>query len=162
MKWILKIKHWQLFLILILPNLFQYSDNGRLLIDILLIVLISVWSIAIIFYGRLNNREIKNSSFYYSYCILILFYFLSFYVNENIEFISQDKFNLILSLFMLVITIANILNVIIQISKTIVGLEKNKPNLNIKEWQDTFFLILVFFIGIWVVQPRINKIFSKI
>lgn len=162
MKRILRTKNWQLFSLIVLPNMFSYTSKIRLLLDILLISLLSTWSIAIIHYGNKYNKGliVKNTSFYFSYLLLLGIYISSFFL-EYYNLTPQNSNEIILLFVLITVSVINIVNIIRLNAKTIVSIELNKSELKINDWQNTFFQILFFVIGIWYVQPRINKIFSK-
>jgi hypothetical protein len=163
MKWILKIKNWQLYLLLIFPNLFNFSAFYSNLMACFTSVLFCLWGFSIIYFSRLANKNFKIKSYIFSILIIGgIFIWIMFFTTYD-TFLHKDKStNIGLVLFFIFFTVSSFINLIMQISKTIVSLELNKPNLKMDDWLSTFFQLFFLIFGIWAIQSRVNKIFLKI
>ena len=166
MKCILTLKHWQLFLlILIPPSLNLESPWGEILGSISLLTLFA-WIYAIGFYGQeiIVNRGLKTDNFiYFKFnTLLSCFYFLiaiSLEQNEKIKIDMKFDLKTIVVLIIGFYCLFAAFQAILFVCRTLVTIEQNR-NVILSDYFVTFVLIGNFIFGIWFVQPRINKIFK--
>jgi hypothetical protein len=162
MKQILRIKHWQLFLTFILPMYFAKSSLALIIITEFELVLFSFWIYSTVKYGqfRLSQLGIKkyNSTFFITNCILLPIIWLTIRL-----YISQTGINLD-SIPLRVLWIAWDIYFFVAFfymsffaAKTIVAVDKEK-DVNFKEYFFTMIGCIFIPIGIWFIQPKINKL----
>ncbi|HSI74870.1 MAG TPA: hypothetical protein VK957_03200 [Lunatimonas sp.] len=185
MKIFLKLKHWQLFLLTfgILFFLFAYSgiafraeEEDRFISDAIvrfitiipfLAYFLWLWSV-----GTLLNKHIrkelktKSSYFYISVVIsyFIFFFLLVFNLLEWTE-MKEDADNLtlkyILMFIPLFIGIFAWLYALNFVSKTLVRAER-EAHVKSADYFGEYVMVLLFPIGIWIIQPRLNRIIEEI
>jgi len=168
MKILLKLKAWQPFSIFFAMSLtwflFELAGNFNELFfkfkSFLLILIYALFFLWIWLLGVGINKIISEKirpqlklfkiGTIYSFCIFI----------ATIPFMPIDyEKNPIYLLFLpaMLLALFCLIYAIYYIAKNIVMAEK-KRNVTFKEIEMTFFLLLFFWIGIWVIQPRLNKL----
>ncbi|NVN96024.1 MAG: hypothetical protein HXX18_12150 [Bacteroidetes bacterium] len=151
MKILLKIKHWQLFLILFLPCYFVNSKITMDLITIFLLIVFSLWVYSIGVLGQLKNKELgfekKVSTYFKINCFLLPLTWL-------IVQLSQFKITIFISSIYFWVALFYI---IYFVSITIVTYS-NKKNAKFKESILTMIGFLIFPVGVWFIQPKVNRI----
>ena len=164
MKLFVKIKHWQFFIVLVLLQFFAKDRLTFIIVSTTYLTLFSVWlySISIIGQKKLLDFELNNKSLIYLKisCFLIPVLWLIVIINPFVLLkINSNLFSIIgmtvLGLGFFVCWIY----AIYYTSKTIKALEiKNTPPLK------NYILIMLGFIiwpiGIWFIQPKVNKFFA--
>jgi hypothetical protein len=168
MTFYVRISSIQLFVMLISPLVLQTLVPGTLkhiftpMLNIIFFLLYFGWiySVASIFYKPWIAGNKNLLFFKISIGILVcsvLFYNL-FVLPEKLELFSDRNKNL--SFFISAIICVADLYVIYFASKVLRSNELNR-NVIIEQHQNEALLFFVFFIGIWFLQPRINKLFDK-
>lgn len=122
-----------------------------------------IWSIAIGFQNRIpGNIQMKVNKFkaLFFLSILIILVFTGFVLFE-LDHLLPNNTGLILilyatSLLVGLFVITCILHTIYFVAKTLKTVELQRP-VAFGEFATEFFLILFLPIGIWILQPRINK-----
>ncbi len=197
----LRAKHWQIFLILMVPVLIHMIIQFSLIpfgldpetmdpieiiplfsrmMDIAIIfallqiyVLFSwFWSVAITLNKKLSSEIVRKTWFFkLSIIILAIFYIGMLYQVSNIfsvlaetikdDSLHPDIFTFIVPLFIsLPIIFFCSIYVMGFVAKSIVMAE-NDEKVTLSEYIAEFFLIYFYPIGVWFLQPRINKLVSK-
>lgn len=182
MKIFLRMKHWQLFLLIMLVPLFLplivllaialSGDSLMVLAAIPIIVLVCVGVFFSWFYALgtgLHEKlpeesDLKIGRFKFSiflpvtYMLLISLYITSMFFNgeQALEENFPSIFAVIVPLHLL--SMFCIFYSIYFISKALKSVELQR-NVTFNDYAGEFFLLLFYFIGIWILQPRINKIF---
>ncbi len=179
----LRAKHWQLFLLLFgLPFIFQFyimsvmfSDFGVesdatnesfvdvfMLFPIMMIVFVGaffgwLWSIAMGLQEKISPEiEIKTGKFKVFFFIpLIYILYLSIFMFASFEDPGVWVFAIIvpLHLFSMFCMFYNIYHV----ARTIKTAEL-KREVKFGDFIGEFFLLWFYFIGVWILQPRVNKL----
>lgn len=112
---------------------------------------------------KLNNRLFKKAFYYVSFCSILFTIFFSIEASGLGNNLGKGILEDALALFgvLYVIAIWALLYLVYFIAKNIVAAEQKKiPELF--EFIDIMFLLLVIYVGVWIVQPRINKIYSDL
>lgn len=160
MKIFLKFKHWQLFAIWIITEIvFLTTINTPIwIITVLLFgftIVGWIYSIGKVFNSLNTKSKISN----YKEDIWFVLYLLSIipfgYYYRNIMYTST-----ISSLIIFcggVIGFISMIKLIIFAAKSLKQYEK-KVELKFSDYSNEFILILIFIIGLWIIQPRINKL----
>jgi hypothetical protein len=161
MKFILLLKHWQLFLLFIMIGIIECFLSGNLLFLGLFFPLL--WAFLILFYGQqkltqLGFKRIRLSLLTFIFCfIIIVFVAISSYS------IFPDRFTDILDyLFppLALFSIAAAFWILFLAAKTITKIEY-KREFKFKEYFDNFLFLSIPIVGIWVLQPKINYLFQQ-
>ena len=159
MKIFLKLKHWQMFLVWIFASIqmqvFIKTDIWYIS-SIIYFVLIFGWIYSI---GKILNKKnpeiVKKLNIWSIICIISLF---PFFINlHNIETENYIEMNKMISIAAIIITIVSIVNIALISSKSLKQKEENKE-LIFSNYKKEFFLILYMIVGIWILQPKLNKI----
>ena len=177
MKLFLTMKAWELFLLLfvsptLLPIAFALNTGENREIFFFLIMLFMVF-LALCFYGwlwtlgiRLNKKvdaEPKTESRIFKYCmtfaLLYILFFLLYPVFKRILGFEADIGIDHLMPFHF-ITLICIIYGFYFTSKHLVTIEKQKKA-SFQEYIGTIILFWFYPIGVWFIQPRVNKIFKE-
>ncbi len=196
-KYFLKAKHWQLFLITfgipftlqivmmvsIFSN-FQINTNPDPLIflnymkfyPLIMIISITIsfawfWSVAIGLQGKIpldvKMKVKKFKIFFFSPFVYFLIFMVFFYIGSNNLFnINQDAtFRSIGLIFAIVLplhlfSMFCMLYILYFTAKTIKTVELQKE-VKFADFVGEFFLIWFYPIGIWIIQPKLNKLISE-
>jgi hypothetical protein len=161
MKKILLLKHWQLFLLVVLTGTWVSPSPLKEIINMISVVTFTLWAYAIIVQGQQKLLSVGNytpnlSLLRFNIILILTAIVTSFFVSvesENPIFIIP----LIILSFYLVFAILYCIYIIAKIIKSI---ELNRE----AEFGDCIgylLLIFFFFIGVWILQPKLNKIFSE-
>ncbi len=131
-----------------------------------------LWSVAIGLNKKLSP-EIAAKTLYFKICTVLIaisytfIFFLMFKLFDLFSQISSDNalpddfFSLFISLFMLIpIVFGCFIYIYGFVAKAIVASEKN-GKVKVSDYIPEFFLIYFFPIGIWFLQPRINKLVGE-
>lgn len=172
MNSILKLKHWQMFLILcstyIIGIVFELNifSIGRVLAlqisvysAIISLILFFSWIMVIGIY--LN--KIPDNPYHFRTPVLILAVLCSMigYIELNIERLEQEGlfaqnfFSMLLPLF----APFGIFYTFYNVPKSLKSIELGRKAM-FSEWIIDALLLFTFPIGVWFIQPRLNKIFS--
>jgi len=162
MKIFLKIKHWQMFLIWIFGSIqmqmFMKTDFWFISFAIYA-GLIFGWIYSI---GKIlneNNTELTKKLNIWSVAYLIAM--IPFAINfHDMMLQSYERINTLIIIVGGIIGLVSIINIGIISAKSIREKE-NKENLTFGNYALEFFLILYMIIGVWILQPRLNKIMNE-
>lgn len=164
MKYFLVAKHWQIFLLIVgLPIV------GDLLLSQISAEVFSIYSILTIISGisffiwlwsieSLVSRAINNDSKTRTKQFRIIFLAVIIYFTISLVLIYSDMyFDSIFWFILHIICIILVLNIFYQCAKLIKHFELHRDP---KFGEVFFYFILVWFfpIGIWILQPKLNKI----
>lgn len=180
----LTLKHWQLFgLLLGLPMIFQFIFMGSMISNNNPTIVFKAFPIIMILYMGLFlgwfyslgtnlhkklpetvNMNLKKFKIFLLiptvYMLFISFYMSSLFsnVSTNIE-PNPAIFGIIFPLHLF--SMFCIFYCLYFISKELKAVEWQKP-VTFSDYAGEFFLIWFFPLGIWIIQPRINKLFENI
>lgn len=173
MNSILKLKHWQMFLILCSTytisivfwlNIFSIEKVLALQISVysavISLILFFSWVLVI---GICLNK-IPENPYHFRTPILIFAVLCSMigYIKLNIERLEQEGlfaqnfFSMLLPLFVFFGIVYTFYNV----PKSLKSIELGRKAI-FSEWIIDALLLFIFPIGVWFIQPRLNKIFSE-
>lgn len=168
MKILLKLKHWQLFGLLIsimLIGSFYGMSNNQVVWSITTFLFAITyygwfWSIGINLHSKLPPTINLNLSRFKLFMLIPTVYilFLSFWLVGS--FIGNSGWITILVLPMHLFSMYCIFWCLVFVAKSIKAVELQKP-VTFSEYAGEFFLIWFFPLGIWIIQPRINKLLDK-
>jgi hypothetical protein len=163
MERILNFKHWQLFLLIIIPTSYISKSDVLIFIKLFGILISSIWVYSVVVYGNkkiieLNLPKINLKLFSINILlipILCLFVFLYFYKGYGQSGVLKLIWNIVMFYWLFAI-----LQTILIAAKTLITIElKRKATFSDYFW--TYFFMINLFIGIWFIQPKINKLIAK-
>lgn len=181
MKSILKMPAWQIFIItLILPLLFQFALPAVFLfssVEVTMIYMMSIilfqvlmiltWIISIGIgllkkipkIPSLNKTYfIFNSTYILGYIIFFIL-FAAYMVHSMFIGIDVDPSALLVILPFHLYGMICVIYITFFIGKSVVSVEKKKEAIY-SEYLEIILMIIFFPVGVWLLQPRINKIFK--
>ena len=171
MNFIMELKHWQVFIFtglpLIISIILPFMQSFKLLYLPVLFTILAIWIFSCILYlfflglglYKVNNRNHRPSNklfiilMVYSLCYSLLFG--STLIVGNNTLLSQNLFPSIFP-FHLLALVATVYAFRFN-AKLLVSYEIGE-NAHIANYIGEFFLFWFMPIGIWILQPRINKI----
>ena len=166
---LLRLKHWKLFLLILIPSSFSAPYGIGYIFNMFGGLVFGLHLYAIVKFGAKAlppkaQRFIdpKKVSLYGKISIgLLAIFFVTFAIlGDDIDQIENNLFiEIPISILLLALFYFGFV-IISQASKTIVMLETNKKAKGEKLYL-TLFLVLFYYIGIWINQPKINKWFSN-
>lgn len=183
-KVFLRAKHWQLFILMVgLPFLFQIvtiiyvvvTDDPLFAIStfpIFMLIYIAIffgwfWSIGVGLHRFLpvnHNLKIKKfkTFFFIPLVYISILMFSMIYFGTFTEFPPPE--DTILLTFTIItpfhlFSVFCILYMLYFCSKTIKSIELNK-RVEFSDYAGEFFLLWFYIVGIWILQPKINRIYS--
>lgn len=177
----LRLKHWQLFSLIIFMMIiafafFMIGSEMKRPAFLYIGLPISIFLSASFFYGWLYSftnffhkqmyNETRKISLKFKASILFQVFFLAFFVFNNIAnnfYIEPEKIKLsplfIYTLFpMFFLSIISFFYSIWYAAKILKSMEL-KRNTSFGDFAIEFILIWFFYVGIWLLQPKINKLF---
>lgn len=183
MKLFLKLKHWQLFLVMTaIPLLFQIkiydsinsiNDTSELLLYFVLMMVffmffLFVWlyTLAVNLYKILpENISMSITKFKIIFTIPVIYYILFFaylLILDNYQPLVMNYFVPIMIFLLLgsIVALIGTLYSLYFIAKALISIELKKE-LTFSDFAGEFFLLWFFPIGVWIIQPRINKLFAN-
>ncbi len=179
----LSIKHWQLFGLLVgLPMIFQFVSMASVIstndpfaefkyLPIMLILYIGIflgwfYSLGINLHKKLPKTVTMNLKTFKLFLLIPAIYslFFLFYVTSKFSNVLTDltpNLAILEIIFPLhFFSMFCIFYCLYFISKELKAVEWQKP-VTFSDFAGEFFLIWFFPLGVWVIQPRINKIFES-
>jgi len=183
MKKLLTIKHWQLFLLLIgVPFIFQIffvstlfmSDDPLEMIRFfpnMMVIVVGVffgwfYAMGTSLHKRLPETVTMNLTLFKIFlCIPVIYLFtISILLFEMFSSaLSGDTVNPFVFLIIFPLHLFSMFCIFYCLyfnAKALKSVEMQRP-LTFSDFAGEFFLIWFFPIGIWIIQPRINKIFGE-
>jgi len=168
-KLFLKAKHWQIFVLMFgVPILFELFVSGCIIeflgsfsIAMLLMflfitmVLTWFWSIGVGLHKFLPVNHNLNLKKFKIFVFIPIVYTLILLFGTPIDGIINNLLILSLHLF----SMFCMFYMIYHCAKTIRSIEINKEAV-FSDYVGEFFLLWFYIVGIWILQPKINKIYS--
>jgi hypothetical protein len=161
MKAILQAKHWQLFLLFVIPQLLaeMFSVSSDKVLQLLTTAIFLAWLWAV---GVTLNFDNKDRNILFKTCFFYSFlyspYSIYFGTNYNVSEIGMELLKKEWpNLFFHVIYIITLLCCVFFCAKR---LKKYmlKRSVVFSDYILDIILILLFPIGVWFLQPRVNKL----
>jgi hypothetical protein len=166
MREFLTLKHWQLFLLIVICGAWVSPSPLREIINGISFITCFCWIFAIGKYGDLRIKELGikplNVRLFTFNLVLIAIFFAILLIQSVSPFIPvSDTFTIwqipfdLLLLYFVVAAIQTLLFA----CKTMVTIESRRE-VSFSNYFPTFLLMLFLFIGVWIIQPRVYRIFS--
>lgn len=166
MHFFLKIKHWQLFILLILSGavpafIGSFPDGLRSIIGILSVGIFFGWhySMGVSLNKRISNEINLNVTYFKISFFLILFFYFGIALFKIVT--GRPLYSHILILLPVILTQLYCLIYMLYFVAKSLKMAELKREVVYSDYADEFFLILFYPIGIWNIQPRINKLFEN-
>jgi hypothetical protein len=167
MKKILHFKHWQLFILIIVCGAWVSPEPLQTIINGMAAATFFWWMYAIGIYGNekissyglepMNLKLFKINLFFIGGTVLVGLIFPSFMAEEHSETIKLADIPFIV--FGLYLMFA-FLQVILFVCKTIAKLTERRE-VTFGDYLINFILFGFLFVWLWILQPKLNKIFSE-
>ena len=171
MKKLLSFKHWQLFLLIFICGAWTSPSPLKEIINSVAVVTFTLWIYAIGVYGQdriaeLGLKTMNVKLFKTNVIILgILFLIILIYSatqpevaeanNVTDTFQAKDILNIIGGLYF----VFAVFQTIVFACKTIVKIELRRE-VSFGDYFNNLLLMFFFFVGIWFLQPRINRLIA--
>lgn len=173
MKKLLFYRHWQLFLLVVICGAWTSPSPLKEIINSVAVVTLALWLYAIGVYGQDRIRELgltpMNLKLFKAnvigigvICAVALIYSVAMGgVNEaNRALINtvgpKDLIFIVAGLY----AAFALFQTSIFVSKTIAKLE-HRREVNLNDYFNNLVLMLFFFIGIWFLQPKVNRLVAS-
>jgi len=162
MKLLLTVKHWQLFLLLLIYGFWFFESPLFDTVNYLGLILFVLWAFSIGYYSqeqivRLGLRPM-NAPLLICNTIFILFTILTAKFYAVLPGAIDKVMDVTLPVLILLAIVAG-LHILLFAAKALAKIEGQRE-VSIKDYFTNFLLIGVFIWGIWVLQPKINKLIA--
>lgn len=156
---IINSKHWQVLAVILFPHLINQLVDGFMSVVCSILGLFFYLFWLLIITTAIKDRQGINSSFF----IINVFYVFSYYSIMNILFEPNSGFALSgLPAIGGIYFILAFLYIIAYTAKTIIGAETRNSNPQLTSAIYECILIILYPIGVWLIQPRINRLYDYI
>jgi hypothetical protein len=173
MKKLLSFKHWQLFLLIFICGAWTSPSPLKEIINSVAVVKFTLWIYAIGVYGQDRIAELglktMNVKLYKTNVIVLAILFLVILIysvtqpevaeanNVTNTFEAKDIVNIIGGLYF----VFAVFQTIIFACKTIAKIELRRE-VAFGDYFTNLILMFFFFVGIWILQPKINRLIATI
>jgi hypothetical protein len=158
---ILKFKHWQLFLLIIILGSVNIPSPFLQISYLFSVVTFTVWTYSIIAWGNEKIRQLglepmRIEALNFNILTLPLSYFSILII---VSIVPLDNFNFmsVVLAFLLILLSISALKIIIFACKIIKTIEL-KRDTTFSDYYSMVIMMVFLIIGIWILQPKINKI----
>lgn len=164
----LKMRAWELFFLFIIPVLAGFlipknlEHNLLPFVNLLFFILIIGWLYSVgINANRLLIKEIQiNDTFFRLNIAYFLGYVVVLFFNvgslKSILF-DESSFAVLFSVYFIFAV-----SYCFYFSSKVLVMYEIKRNVSFNNHRKEFFLLIIFLIGIWILQPRINKLVATV
>lgn len=185
MKIFLRLKHWQLFLLLVGPAiLFDIFLFGSIIFPldrsfiVIVFPFVMIFSMGILFgwlyaMGTNLHKQLPGNvtmnivSFTILFLVAFIFMtsiFVLIFISLNRALADKEPLNLSMStaliFFLYLFFMYCMFYCLYFTAKALKAVELQRP-VTFGDYAGEFFLIWFFIIGVWIIQPRLNRLFSK-
>lgn len=165
MNFLLTLKHWQLFLaIIIFPVIFPWDiitheiDLGSFAFAFLAVAWF--YTITTHFHKKLPADVTMDLTRYKIFTIVPFVYIMMLFISTPTMSINSDSDAFIWVLPIHLFSVYCIFYCLYFTAKTIKSVELQRPVV-FGDFAGEFFLLWFFPIGIWIIQPKINRLFME-
>ena len=170
MKKLLSFKHWQLFLLIFICGAWISPSPFKEIINGVAVVTFTLWIYSIGIYGQdriaeLGLKPMNLKLFKANVIIVGVVLFISLFFSAIQGQVSQTTANsfelkdILYTVGGLYVTYAMVQTVIVA-CKTIAKIEY-KREVSFGDYFNNLLLMLFFFVGIWFLQPKINRLIAN-
>ncbi len=157
----LKLKSWQLFILMLTPLILSTIDKVywvTVTIDIIGYILIFGWflSVGVNLNESTIDDEKSSDAFFIINCIylIIITSLSSIFSTKQGGDLEMPSYLLFFSTY----TVIAYFHVVYFFSKAFIAAQDVLPLKDRLNWKTVFLLSFIFLVGVWIIQPRINKI----
>lgn len=168
----LQLKHWQLFLCMVLPAVLPVPSPFKGIVHLLALTLYFLWLYAIIHEGQPKLKQyglppLKERSVKFHLSALFVFTLLSILMPESGMDAERGAFTVLLqgilflpSILLFFYVIYAFFYVLIATAVMLARLEY-RQDADFTDYLTNTLMLMVLFGGIWFVQPRLNREFEQ-
>lgn len=163
MRIFLNLKHWQLFILIFICGSWVSPSPYKEIINSIALITFLGWIFSISKYGQEkiqieNLPNVENKLFNINLVLVPTILIISQIIKSILRLEEQHEFTPIdlIFIFLSIYVLYSIITSLIYISKIISILEL-KREVKLSDYIGNFFLIIFFFVGIWILQPKIKK-----
>jgi hypothetical protein len=181
MKIFLRLKHWQLFILIVgLPFLYQIINISAfiitreltiifklfpLIIGLMVLILFSWFYTLGVNLRPLLPDSVKMNLFRFKLFLFIPTVYILFFCFLMFIVFSIPAPEYVFGIFFLILplhlfSMFCIFYCLYFVSKTLKSVQLQRP-ITFNDYAGEFFMLWFFFIGVWFIQPRINKLFKN-
>jgi len=182
----LKAKHWQIFILLLgVPLIFQSypifniksglnSNDSNMLLSLSLLPMMMILSMGLVFVWFWSlavglNKKIPNEfklittkfKFFFFfpliYLIILMLYISGKFIGMPLHGFEIGNWIIAIILPLHLVSMFGIFHTMFLVAKTIKTIEL-KRKVNFGDFVLEFFLLWFYFIGIWIIQPKVNRL----
>ncbi len=160
MKLFLQLKHWQiltLFILMAITCSKVMGDKFDILFIVIYVFCFIGWIYSIGKVANKLNRKSKVENYKENLWFALYFVTLVILMDSGADFQNSERLNGWVRFVLVVIAMVSMIKLIVFSSKSLVQYETQK-NVSFSEYFYEFIMILFFPIGVFVLQPRLNKI----
>jgi hypothetical protein len=168
MKWLLHLKHWQLFLLIVICGAWVSPSPLREIVNSVSVITLFSWIYSIGVYGQdriaemglkiMNLKLFKTNMVIVGIsCVVVLVH--SAITKEPSETSSAFGFTDIIFSVVAFYFVFAIFHTIFFVCKTIAKVEYRRE-VRFSDYFDYFFFMASVIIGIWVLQPKVNRLIA--
>jgi len=171
MLFFIRAKHWQLFLLIWIPSIWSSHFPFAILIRSIGALLFLGWLASVGIYGTdiINKKYFQRSNRLFFLCILLAPLLTAIYISYCWPMAiapympaktppSTTPFPYIpLIAFMINVALTfTVVYIFCYVAKTIAVIEKQR-NVKLSEWIKYSVFIILFILGFWILQPKVNR-----
>jgi hypothetical protein len=164
MRFLLRLKHWQLFLLIVLPAYFiSNSLIGRIIDCVWMVFFIGwIYVIGISMYTLVQNKDKFNINYFKFSCLFVSVAFAAIIIIYGGYSIDQSFYQRDSGLILLLISfhaylIWSLLHIFYFAAKALVSVTEGDV-VRFSEFYRTFLAFCFYPIGLWFIQPAVQKI----
>jgi hypothetical protein len=162
MKWLLTLKHWQLFLLLLIYGFWFFESPLFDTVNYLALILFVLWAFSISYYSQVQivrfGLRRMNTPLLICNTVFILFTILTAKFYSVLPIGIYKVIDVTLPVLILVAIVA-VFHILLFAAKALAKIECQRE-VTLNDYFTNFLLIGVFIWGIWVLQPKINKLIA--
>lgn len=165
MKKLLTLKHWHLFLFIFICGAWISPSPLKEIMNTIAVVTFTLWIYAIGVYGQERIAELELSPmnvelFKINVLVVGVFFLIGlFFFNSELRTSDTIELKDILLMLSGLYLFFAIFQTIIFACKTIAKIELRKE-VSFSDYFTNLLLMFFFFIGVWILQPKVNKFFT--
>lgn len=167
MKRILTVKHWQLFLLIVITGSWTSPSPLNEIINAISFITFNIWIYSIVVYGHeriailglptLNIKRFKTNIILISILIIIVYLLAPEQNSDENQAVSNLKSILFIPITLYLVFAISL--TVIFACKTLAILEL-KREVTFGDYFVNLILIVTFIIGVWVIQPKVTKLIA--
>ncbi len=171
MTFFLRLRHWELFLMLVLPTvlcfMFRIPFRGLVIasIALFLMIVLFAWMFSV---GAWSNAQLpaerrRGLLLYGAGLVLPIVYLLLFIilVMPKLESATPPSQQPLWILPMHMLSMAGVFYGIWFTAKQFKSLQENE-DADFLIFSSMFFLLFIFPLGVWIIQPSVNQLYAKL